>query len=98
MAAMPDPAADPEELMEGAEDHLELKRRYDDLVSRNLAGVFRTTVDGRFLECNDAMARILGYAGRDELMRLSAADLYGSAREREEFLEALFREKKLINY
>lgn len=78
--------------------YLELKRQYDDLVSRNLAGVFRTTVDGRILEVNDSMARILGYRDRDELMRVDALDLYPSAAERDQFLEVLLQEKHLINF
>ncbi len=75
-----------------------LKRQYDDLVSRNLAGVYRTTTDGRFLECNDALARILGYADRDELMEQQATVAYPSAAERDRFLVALMRDKQLINF
>ena len=78
--------------------YLELKRQYDDLVSRNLAGVFRTTVDGRILEVNDSMARILGYQDREELLRVDALDLYPSAAERDAFLQTLFSEKRLINF
>ncbi|MBX2978589.1 MAG: PAS domain S-box protein [Flavobacteriales bacterium] len=81
-----------------AQAYLDLKRQYDDLVGRNLAGVFRTTLDGRFLECNDSMARIMGYAGRDELMKLPAHVLYYDDVAREEFLEQLNREKKLVNF
>ncbi len=81
-----------------AKAYLELKRQYDDLVSRSLAGMFRTTVEGRFLECNDAMAQILGYGGRDALMRGQALNLYYSKEERDRFLETLNREKRLINF
>lgn len=81
-----------------ARAYLDLKRQYDDLVSRSLAGIFRSTVDGRFLECNDAMAHILGYADRDALMRHQAVDLYYSEVERNRFLDALFRERRLTNF
>src|SRR5262245_45767317 len=81
-----------------AQAYLDLKRQYDDLVSRNLAGIFRTTLDGRFLECNDAMARLLGYSGRDELMRHTALDLYHRPQDRDAFLGAIKRDKKLMNY
>lgn len=37
------------------EEFTELQRRYDDLLNGNLAGIFRTTLEGRFMECNDAM-------------------------------------------
>ncbi|MBL7939766.1 MAG: PAS domain S-box protein [Flavobacteriales bacterium] len=83
------------ELKQAYED---LKRQYDDLVNRNLAGVFRTTLEGRFLECNDAMARILGYADRTELMAHPVMELYPSTAERERLLAALTKQKKLINF
>lgn len=76
----------------------ELKRHYDDLVDRNVAGVFRTTLEGRFLECNDAMARILGYADRTDLMAHSAKELYPTPVDREQLLAALMKDKKLINF
>ncbi|MCB9164701.1 MAG: PAS domain S-box protein [Flavobacteriales bacterium] len=76
----------------------DLRRLYDQLVSRNLAGVFRTTLDGRFLECNDAMARILGFADRAELMALPAVSIYPNKEARERFLATLMREKQLINF
>ncbi len=81
-----------------AQAYLDLKRQYDDLVSRNLAGIFRTTVGGHFLECNDAMAHILGYVDRADLLKHNALDLYHTPEERESFIEALAREKRLINY
>jgi PAS domain S-box-containing protein len=54
------------------------ERRYRHLFERNLAGFFRITPWGRFLECNDALVRILRYAGREELMRVRVGELYWS--------------------
>ena len=70
----------------------ESERRHRLLFERNLAGVYRNAVDGRLLECNDAMAHILGYASREELLAMHARDLYFTAAEREQFLEAIRRE------
>ena len=92
------PSTGQEATSELARAYLDLKRQYDDLVSRSLAGIFRSTVDGRFLECNDAMAHILGYADRDALMRHQAVDLYYSEAERNRFLDTLFRERRLTNF
>ncbi len=39
----------------------ESEQRYRSLFERNLAGVFITTWDGRILDCNQAMAGILGF-------------------------------------
>jgi diguanylate cyclase (GGDEF)-like protein/PAS domain S-box-containing protein len=67
----------------------ESERRHRLLFERNLAGVYRNTLDGRMLECNDAFASMLGYASREELLRVPAPELYFSARERERFLGAV---------
>lgn len=86
---------------EGAElgrAYLELKRQYDQLVSRNLAGVFRTTIAGRFLECNEGLARMLGYGSVEELMRMSIKDLYLDEADREHFLSELTERRQLMNY
>jgi PAS domain S-box-containing protein len=81
-----------------AQAYLDLQRRYRNLVTRGVAGMYRTTLDGRILECNDAMAHMLGYADALDLMRQKALRLYVSAEERERFLRDLEREGKLVNY
>ncbi|MGZ5441335.1 MAG: EAL domain-containing protein [Thermoanaerobaculia bacterium] len=70
----------------------ESERRHRLLFERNLAGVYRNTVDGRMLECNDAMARILGYASREELLAINAGALYFTPAEREAFIDVIRRE------
>lgn len=64
--------------------------RYRILFERNQAGIFRTTVDGRFLDCNEAFARMFGYE-REELLQLPAHVLYvgGTAERAERFAEFL---------
>jgi diguanylate cyclase (GGDEF)-like protein/PAS domain S-box-containing protein len=62
---------------------------YRTLFERNQAGVFRTSVDGTILDCNDAFARILGYASRGECIGRSMAGHYADPRQRPGLLEAL---------
>jgi len=82
-----------------AEDALrESEKRYRLLFERNLAGVYRSTLDGRILECNEAFARIFGYASREEILGGSAAQLYETAEARDEFVELLRREGHLLNH
>lgn len=76
----------------------DLQRRYDALVERSLAGVFRTTLDGRLLEANDALARILGYQDRAELQGHPLLELYPSAAARDEFLDTLRTTGRLVNH
>jgi PAS domain S-box-containing protein len=52
-------------------------RRYRSLVDRSLAGVFRIRRDGTIDECNDACARVFGYASADEIKPINASALYG---------------------
>jgi diguanylate cyclase (GGDEF)-like protein/PAS domain S-box-containing protein len=63
--------------------------RYRLLFERNSAGVFRTTFDGRIIDCNDACAKIFGYASREELMGQNALDFYADPDERGTVLNLL---------
>ncbi|HEX7151940.1 MAG TPA: EAL domain-containing protein [Thermoanaerobaculia bacterium] len=63
------------------------EQRHRLLFERNLAGVYRNTIGGRMLECNDAMARMLGFDTREEFLALRAGDLYHEPGERERFIE-----------
>ena len=74
------------------------EERYRRLFERNLAGVFRSTVDGRILECNQAFAGIFGYDSPEELRGVGASDLYVEASERGGFLERLRAERMIVGY
>ena len=76
----------------------ESEERYRLLFERNLAGVYRMTLVGRILECNDALARIFGYGSREELVDRDMASLYPDTRQRRGFFDALLRERNLANY
>jgi PAS domain S-box-containing protein len=56
---------------------VEAERRYHSLVETALYGIFRATLDGRFLQVNPALVRLLGYEDRNELLHLSiSSDVY----------------------
>ena len=40
----------------------------EDSFALDMVAIYRQTPDGRLLDCNDACARMLGYASRDELL------------------------------
>lgn len=57
-------------------------------------GIFRTSFDGRLLEANATLARMLGYDSREELLAAVtdlARDIYPTAAERRRLLDALLR-------
>jgi diguanylate cyclase (GGDEF)-like protein/PAS domain S-box-containing protein len=74
------------------------EKRYRLLFERNLAVVFRTTLEGRFLECNHAGARMLGYDSPEEILTIPVTNLYRTPSDREAFLTRLKSEKSLTNY
>jgi len=74
------------------------EKRYRQLFERNLAGVFRCTLEGRILECNQAAACMLGYDSPEEIMALPNASHYCKDSDREAFVAKLKSEKSLTNY
>jgi diguanylate cyclase (GGDEF)-like protein/PAS domain S-box-containing protein len=65
------------------------EERYRKLFERNLAGVFRNTVNGRVLDCNDAYARILGFGARGECIGRNLPGFYADTWRRSAVLESL---------
>ena len=74
------------------------ERRYRLLFERNLAGVYRTTLDGRLLDCNEAFARIYGYDSREEALQYPVVDFHVSPEARQEFIAALQIGRTLMGY
>ncbi len=80
-------------------DRREAERRYRELFDSIQEGLFFATPDGRFLDVNDAMVRMLGYASREELLRADVSPhLYPVPEAREKFLGALSERGVLRNY
>ena len=60
------------------------EQRYALLIERVGYGVYRSTIDGRFIEANTALANMLGYASPDEMGALDLArDVYMDPRDRD---------------
>src|SRR5262249_25206957 len=72
--------------------------RYRRLFRNNLAGVWRSTVDGKLLECNDAFARVFGYPDAAALRDANALDLYWDEVDRGAMLADLLRLGRLNNH
>ncbi len=80
-------------------DRREAERRYRELFDSIQEGLFFATPDGRFLDVNDAMVRMLGYGSREELLRADVSPhLYPAPEAREKFLRALAERGVLRNY
>lgn len=72
--------------------------RFKLLFDRNLAGVYRATVEGRILDCNDACARILGFSSRSELIAQGISESYWNDSDRQALLVRLREEGSVSNF
>ena len=74
------------------------EKRYRTLFERNLAGVYRSTLEGRILDCNESFARIFGYASREEVLQQAAWDFYVKPEDRQAAVAKLLERQSLTNY
>ena len=79
-------------------DRREAERRYRELFDNIQEGIFFTTPQGRFVEVNDALVRILGYSSREEVLQLDIpTQVYLSPERRLELAQQLDRDGGLRN-
>ncbi|MCM2315931.1 MAG: EAL domain-containing protein [Thermoanaerobaculia bacterium] len=74
------------------------EERYRLLFERNPAGVFRCDSAGQILDCNQACARILGFASPAELMRQNLAQLFVTESQLLENFRDLRVNQSIVNY
>jgi diguanylate cyclase (GGDEF)-like protein/PAS domain S-box-containing protein len=73
------------------------EQRYRRLFERNLVGLYRSDANGRILDCNDALAHILGCNSREELLGTLATEFYFDLSERDEALSQLESSQGMTN-
>lgn len=73
------------------------EERYRLLFERNPGGVYRSTVDGRLLDCNEAFARMFGYPTRESMLAQTTPTLYSDPADRTALIARLFEEGSLLN-
>lgn len=82
-----------------AEDALRRsEERYRLLFERNLAGVYRTTMAGSVLECNEAFARIFGFESREQCLEGDVHSLYCERGDRDLLMQTLLEQRQLSNH
>ena len=79
-------------------DRRRAERRYEMLFARNLAGVFRSTLDGQLLEANEAMARIFGYDSPAELLQVKTPSLYFDVESRDALIREIRQRGEIQNF
>lgn len=73
------------------------EQHYRMLFERNLAGVYRSTIDGALLDCNDSFVRIFGFSSREDAVSHNVVENYFTEQERNRFLEQLIRDRVIDN-
>lgn len=77
------------------------EERYRLIFENAIEGIFQTTPDGRILNANPAVARILGYLSPEHLMSEVhdiAADIYVQKMERSNFVSMISAQGRVTNY
>jgi two-component system, NtrC family, sensor kinase len=74
------------------------ERLYREFFDNIQEGAYFSSPDGRLLEVNDALVRMLGYNSREELLKVSAHDLYVEPDQREIVKRTLHQFGRLRNH
>ncbi|HLK34205.1 MAG TPA: PAS domain S-box protein, partial [Terriglobales bacterium] len=70
-------------------DRRRAEEKYRQLFEEVQEGVFVADAQGKLLDCNKALVSMLGYGSREELLALSAHDLYVSPEQRTTLLQTI---------
>jgi diguanylate cyclase (GGDEF)-like protein/PAS domain S-box-containing protein len=68
---------------------LESEKRFQALLEHLPVGVYRTTPDGKIIEANQMLAKMLGYKKHEDLEDINVKDLYVRQEDRTQHLEEL---------
>lgn len=74
------------------------EQRYKVLFEENLAGVYRSNLEGEILDCNNAFVKMYGYSTKKEVLKTSIRKLHINDKGRKYFLERLKAKGALFNY
>lgn len=72
--------------------------QYRHLFNRNIAGIYKATLEGKIISCNSAFAHIMGYSDEQELDGVNTITLYKNPSERRSFLKILRSKTEVNNY
>ncbi|MGB8114812.1 MAG: PAS domain S-box protein [Candidatus Sulfotelmatobacter sp.] len=80
-------------------DRREAERRYRELFDNIQEGLFFSTPEGRFVEVNDALVTMLGYASREELLQVDIpTQVYFSPQQRQAHAAAMEKHGYMRNF
>ena len=89
------------ELAEHVEDLERAESHYRSIYENTVEGIFQTTIDGRYISANPALARIYGYDTVEDLcgdVDNLGSDIYVDANTREEFFQLMHFHDRVVNF
>ncbi len=75
----------------------ESEARYRSTFERNAAGMCLTRADGTIVDCNQALARILGFGRAADVLTSNIGSFYAHAKERDQLLERVRADGSVVN-
>ncbi|HSP34651.1 MAG TPA: diguanylate cyclase, partial [Thermoanaerobaculia bacterium] len=79
-------------------DQRRAERRFKALFERNVAGVFRSTLRGRLIECNEAFAKMCGYELVEEMLKIPTPALYFNESDRQTLISLVRTRGEATNF
>lgn len=79
----------------------ESEEKYRSIFENSVGGIFQTTVDGRYLSVNFALAKIYGYASVEEMVdqvKNIASDLYVKSDRRQKFQQMMQEQDTITGF
>ncbi len=70
----------------------ESEKRYRTLFNESKEPMFITTIEGKFVDFNDALMELFGYESREELMKVPVSQTYFNPEDRERFKQVMARQ------
>lgn len=73
------------------------EERYRLLFERNLYGVFRSSLEGKIIDCNEAFVQIYGYDSKEEIKSAGTGNLYFRPEDRSAYVDLIKMKTSLLN-
>ncbi|MBI5470924.1 MAG: PAS domain S-box protein [Ignavibacteriae bacterium] len=73
------------------------EEKYRRYFHEDLTGIFVSTPEGRFLDCNPSFLRIFDFNSLEQALEIGARVLYQGPEQRQLMIESLYKKKKLLN-
>ncbi len=81
-----------------APDCVSTQNQYQLLFDQNMAGVYRSTLGGRLIECNQTLVQILGYESRQEIMSRPVTEFYDRPGDRTRLLDQIHQAQQVTGW